>query len=111
MPTSRSPLHLSGEYALPLTTLTLPDPLQADRLEDLENYEAVQLFIRRARAACGEFSLTPQNAASVVEICRKLDGLPLAIELATARLRVLPPQALLERLQHGLPLLSGGAQH
>jgi predicted ATPase/DNA-binding CsgD family transcriptional regulator len=108
--TSRSPLHLSGEYALPVPTLTLPNRVQADRFEDLEHYEAVQLFMRRARAACGEFSLTPQNASSVVEICRKLDGLPLAIELATARLRVLPPQALLERLQHGLPLLSGGAQ-
>ncbi|HEV7666114.1 MAG TPA: tetratricopeptide repeat protein [Chloroflexota bacterium] len=108
--TSRSPLRLSGEYVLPVSTLNLPNHAQGDRLEDLENYDAVQLFIRRARAACGEFSLTPQNAASVVEICRKLDGLPLAIELATARLRVLPPQALLERLQHGLPLLSGGAQ-
>jgi predicted ATPase/DNA-binding CsgD family transcriptional regulator len=108
--TSRSPLHLSGEYALPVPTLTLPNPVQANRLEDLEHSEAVQLFVQRARAACGEFSLTSQNAASVVEICRKLDGLPLAIELATARLRVLPPQALLERLQHGLPLLSGGAQ-
>ncbi len=108
--TSRSPLHLSGEYALPVPTLSLPNRDQADRFEGLEQYEAVQLFIRRARAACGEFSLTPQNASSVIEICRKLDGLPLAIELATARLRVLPPQALLERLQHGLPLLSGGAQ-
>jgi predicted ATPase/DNA-binding CsgD family transcriptional regulator/Tfp pilus assembly protein PilF len=108
--TSRSPLHLSGEYALPVPTLTLPNRAQADRFEDLERFEAIQLFMRRARAACGEFSLTLQNASSVVEICRKLDGLPLAIELATARLRVLPPRALLERLEHGLPLLSGGAQ-
>ena len=108
--TSRSPLHLSGEYARPVPTLTLPDQAQADRLQDLDNYGAVQLFTQRARAACGEFSITSQNASSVVEICRKLDGLPLAIELATARLRVLPPQALLERLEHGLPLLSGGAQ-
>jgi predicted ATPase len=97
--TSRSPLHLSNEHALPVPTLTLPNHVQADRLEDLENYDAVRLFIRRARAACGEFSLTSQNASSVVEICRKLDGLPLAIELATARLRVLPPRALLQRLQ------------
>jgi len=108
--TSRSPVHLSGEYAMPVPTLTLPNRVQADRLEDLEHYEAVQLFLRRARAACGEFTLTSQNAARVVEICCKLDGLPLAIELATARLRVLSPQALLERLEHGLPLLSGGAQ-
>jgi predicted ATPase/DNA-binding CsgD family transcriptional regulator len=108
--TSRSPLHLSGEYVLPVPTLTLPNSAVPDRLADLEHFEAVQLFVNRARAACGEFSVTSQNATSVVEICRKLDGLPLAIELATARLRVLPPQALLERLEHRLPLLSGGAQ-
>jgi predicted ATPase len=68
------------------------------------------LFTARARAACGEFDLTDANAASVLEICRKLDGLPLAIELATARLRILPPAALLERLERGLALLSGGAR-
>ena len=70
----------------------------------------MQLFLARARAACGEFDLTDDNAASVLEICRKLDGLPLAIELATARLRMLTPAALLERLEGGLTLLSGGAR-
>jgi non-specific serine/threonine protein kinase len=70
----------------------------------------VQLFVARARAACGEFDLTDANAASAFEICRKLDGLPLAIELAAARLRMLPPAALLEGLERGLALLSGGAR-
>ncbi|HLZ29995.1 MAG TPA: tetratricopeptide repeat protein [Chloroflexota bacterium] len=110
MATSRSPLRLSGEYARPVPTLSLPAEFQADRLEDLNDSGAVQLFTQRARAACGEFDITSQNASSVVDICRQLDGLPLAIELATARLRVLPPQALLERLERRLPLLSGGAQ-
>ena len=108
--TSRSPLHLSGEYLQPVPTLSLPERAHEQRLEDLARFEAVQLFIDRARAACGEFSLTAQNAAGVVEICRKLDGLPLAIELAAARLRVLPPASLLDRLERGLPLLSGGAR-
>src|SRR5260370_19255834 len=67
--TSRSPLHLSGEYALPVPTLTLPDRVKADQFEDLERYEAVQLFVRRARAACGELSLPPQNASSVRALC------------------------------------------
>ncbi|MDQ6674249.1 MAG: tetratricopeptide repeat protein [Chloroflexota bacterium] len=108
--TSRSPLHVLGEYLLPVPTLSLPDRAHEPRLEELARSEAVRLFIARARAACGDFSLSAQNATSVIEICRKLDGLPLAIELATARLRVLPPQALLERLERGLQLLSGGAR-
>jgi predicted ATPase/DNA-binding CsgD family transcriptional regulator len=105
--TSRGPLQVIGEYLLPVPTLGLPD---SSRVDDLARSEAVQLFTARARAACGEFDLTDTNAVSVLEICRKLDGLPLAIELATARLRMLPPQALLERLERGLALLSGGVR-
>jgi predicted ATPase/DNA-binding CsgD family transcriptional regulator len=105
--TSRGPLQVIGEYLLPVPTLGLPE---AAGVEDLARSEAVQLFTARARAACGEFDLTQANASSVLEICRKLDGLPLAIELATARLRMLPPLALLERLERGLALLSGGAR-
>jgi predicted ATPase/DNA-binding CsgD family transcriptional regulator len=108
--TSRGPLHVQGEYVLPVPMLSLPERTSVQQLQDLARSESVQLFLARARAACGEFNLTPQNAASVVDICHKLDGLPLAIELAAARLRVLPPQALRERLERGLPLLSDGAR-
>jgi predicted ATPase len=105
--TSRGPLQVVGEHLLPVPMLGLPASVQPD---DLARSEAVQLFLARARAACGEFELTGDNAANVLEICRKLDGLPLAIELATARLRMLPPSALLERLERGLGLLSGGTR-
>ena len=108
--TSRSPLHILGEHLLPVPMLSLPTRMGAGETEALARAEAVQLFVSRARAACGEFDLTAQNAATVGEICRKLDGLPLAIELAAARLRVLSPVALLERLQRGLPVLAGGTR-
>lgn len=105
--TSRSPLQVVGEYLLPVPTLGLPD---GNRRDDLDRSEAVQLLLARARATCGEFELTDDNAASLLEISRKLDGLPLAIELAAPRLRMLTPSALLERLDRGLGLLSGGAR-
>jgi non-specific serine/threonine protein kinase len=108
--TSRTPLHLSAEHLLPIPTLSVPDPQHAHAVADLYGYEAIQLFISRASAACGEFALTTANASSVIDICNKLNGLPLAIELATARLRILPPNALVERLQPGLPLLSSSAR-
>lgn len=108
--TSRSPLRVQGEYLQPVPTLDLPDPSGAYNPMHLARSEAIELFTARARAACGEFDVTVQNAASVVDICRKLNGLPLAIELAAARLRVLEPAALLERLERSLPLLSGGAR-
>jgi non-specific serine/threonine protein kinase len=105
--TSRGPLQVVGEHVLPVPTLGLP---ASSRPEDVARSAAVQLFTARARAACGEFDLTDKNASSVFEICRKLDGLPLAIELASARLRILPPAALLERLERGLAMLTGGAR-
>jgi predicted ATPase/DNA-binding CsgD family transcriptional regulator/Tfp pilus assembly protein PilF len=107
--TSRSPLMLIGEHLAQVPPLGLPDRMHY-QVEDLARCDAVQLFVSRAAAACGEFNLTVDNAMSVADVCRRLDGLPLAIELAAARLRVLPPQALLERLDGGLPLLSGGAR-
>jgi predicted ATPase/class 3 adenylate cyclase len=92
----------------------LPSPpggeISADRLSELAGYDAVCLFVERARGVRPAFTLTPENAAAVVEICRRLDGLPLAIELAAARLKLFSPQALLTRLERRLPLLVGGAR-
>jgi predicted ATPase len=111
--TSRSVLHLSGEHVFPVPSLTVPDPTRLPATEDdlvstIAGYEAVRLFIARAAAARPDFTLTTENASAVAEICHRLDGLPLAIELAAARLKVLSPPALLARLAHPLPLLTGG---
>jgi predicted ATPase/class 3 adenylate cyclase len=94
--TSRAPLHLSGERAYRLPQLALAD--------------AIELFVERAQAAASDFRLTDENEEAVAEICRRFDGLPLAIELAAPRVRTLTPQALLRRLDQRLPLLTGGAQ-
>jgi class 3 adenylate cyclase len=90
--TSRAPLHLAAEREYPVPPLDLPGIRDADRPAVLSQYESVALFIERARAVKPEFTLTNQNAPAVAEICVRLDGLPLAIELAAARVRVLPPQ-------------------
>ena len=109
--TSRAPLGISGERAFHVPPLTLPeDAASVPALADLVHVEAVNLFVERAQAAQAEFALTAQNAEAVTEICRRLDGLPLAIELAAARVRMLPPQALLARLDRQLPLLTSGAR-
>jgi hypothetical protein len=106
--TGRERLHLSGEHEYPVPPLTLADRARRPTAEELIRYEAVALFVERAIAAKPDFRLTEENAEAVVEICARLDGLPLAIELAAARVKLLPPQALLTRLQQGLGLLSGG---
>jgi predicted ATPase len=108
--TSRAPLHLRGEREYPVPTLAVPDPNRREPVPELIHYEAVRLFAERAQAAKPDFALTDENAAAVVEICRRLDGLPLAIELAAARIKLLPPQALLERLGDHLKVLTGGAR-
>lgn len=111
--TSRTLLHLSGEYGFEVPPLALPDEGDVRRdggLERLADVAAVELFTERARAAKPDFRLTAENAASVAEIVRRLDGLPLALELAAARVRLLPPQALLARLGDRLGLLTGGAR-
>ena len=108
--TSRAPLHTYGEHEFPVTPLELPAAGEATTLEGLSQYEAVALFIQRAGAARPEFHVTNQNAAAVAEICARLDGLPLAIELAAARIKLLPPQALLGRLGNRLQLLTGGSR-
>ena len=104
---SRAPLRLQGEHLLPVPPLALP-PAGASHPVDLAPAAAVALFVARARAVRSEFALTAENGPVVAEICRRLDGLPLAIELAAARIAVVPPKALLDRLERRLPLLTGG---
>jgi predicted ATPase/class 3 adenylate cyclase len=108
--TSREALNVSGEQVYLVPPLALPGSEAAYSVAELENFEAVDLFVDRARAARADFQLTAENAAAVVELCVRLDGLPLAIELATARLALFTPQALVERLGDRLDLLKGGAR-
>ena len=111
--TSRSPLVISGERIFDVPPLGLPTRTVGRDLAPLAEVagtEAVRLFVERAQAAHADFSLSETNAFAVAEICRRLDGLPLAIELAAARTRILPPAALLARLEQRLPLLTGGAR-
>ncbi|MGH2560281.1 MAG: ATP-binding protein, partial [Thermomicrobiales bacterium] len=105
--TSRAVLHLSGEHDVPIAPLALPAAGRKPAPDDLGDVAAVRLFVQRARAVDPDFALTTENAA-VADIVRRLDGLPLAIELAAARVALLPPVALLPRLEHRLPLLTGG---
>ena len=105
--TSRVVLRLSDEHDVPVAPLAAPERLV---LADVAAAPAVQLFVSRARASDPAFELTEANAATVATICMRLDGLPLALELAAARIPVLPPAALLARLEHTLPLLTGGAR-
>jgi predicted ATPase/transcriptional regulator with XRE-family HTH domain len=108
--TSRAALHLRGEHEYALRPLALPDQRHLPSPERLAQYAAVALFIARAQAAQADFQLTNATAPAVAEICVRLDGLPLAIELAAARVKLLPPLALLQRLERRLPLLVGGAR-
>ena len=107
--TSRSPLHLRSEQDLPLHPLPLP-PNATSALQALARNEAVALFVERARAVAPDFALTPDNGPQVAEIVARLDGLPLAIELAAMRSAVLPPGLMLEQMERRLPLLSKGAR-
>jgi predicted ATPase len=108
--TSREPLRIRDEQIVPVHPLTLPDPAHLPDLAHLVQIPAVALFVERAQEARPDFALTTENAAIIVEICQRLDGLPLALELAAARLSLLTPAALLARLQRRLPLLSRGAR-
>jgi non-specific serine/threonine protein kinase len=94
----------------PVPPLALPDPLRPSSLPELSSSDAVSLFVERAKVVRPDFALTATNAEAVAAICRTLDGLPLAIELAAARIKMLPPQAMLVRLEHRLALLTGGAR-
>ena len=108
--TSRAALHLSGEHLYSVPPLALPDAGRLPPLEELGQTAAVRLFVDRVRAVKPDFALSEANAPAVVEIVRRLDGLPLALELVAARARVLSPAALSVRLDRRLPLLTGGAQ-
>jgi predicted ATPase/class 3 adenylate cyclase len=115
--TSQQVLHLRGEQEYPVPPLGLPDMSALPGVEALSQYEAVALFVQRAQLANPAFELTAENAAAVAEICNRLDGLPLALELAAARSRLLSPDAMLDRLITWTPsssgplrLLTGGAR-
>jgi predicted ATPase len=108
--TSRASLGLYGAHVYPVPPLTLPDLERPPSLERLTQYEAVGLFVERARALKPDFKVTNESAPAVAEICVRLDGLPLAIELAAARITMLPPNAMLHRLTSRLKLLTGGAR-
>jgi predicted ATPase len=107
--TSRSPLHVYGEHEFPVPPLALPDLEVLPSLERLTQYESVALFLQRAQAIKPDFALTQENAAAIAEICARLDGLPLALELAAARIKLLPPAAMQSRLEKRLALLTGGS--
>lgn len=103
--TSRMPLHIAWEHEFPVPPLALPDPARTGPLEALAACPSVALFLARARAVAPDFAITDVNARTIAEICARLDGLPLAIELAAPRVKLLPPQAVLERLEHRLDFL------
>jgi predicted ATPase len=109
--TSRSPLHLRSEHRYTVAPLTLPShETSRYTIEALTAVPAVTLLVERACAARADFVLTPKNAAAVSDICRRLDGLPLALELAAARLALFSPHELLARLDHAMDLLADGPQ-
>ncbi len=108
--TSRAPLRLAGEQAYPVPPLALPETGLAGGVESVAGADAVRLFVARARAADPSFSLTPANAATVAAICARLDGLPLAIELAATRVAAFPLPALLASFERALPALTSGTR-
>src|SRR6266852_941308 len=108
--TSREVLHVRAEHEFAVPPLELPDPAHISELAALARAPSVALFLQRAQAVKPEFQLTTTNAGAVAEICVRLDGLPLAIELAAARMKLLSPQALLARLGRRLAMLTGGAR-
>jgi predicted ATPase len=109
--TSRSPLHIYGEHEFPVPPLALPDPRSLPPIHALSQYSGIALFVARAVAAKPDFELTRENSSEVTEICVRLDGLPLAIELAAARVKVLSLASMQTRLASRLQLLTGGARN
>jgi predicted ATPase/class 3 adenylate cyclase len=105
--TSRRPLHVQGEHELPVPPLEMP---RDTGMREVAGCEAAQLFVQQAGLVRPGFAVTPDNAADIAAICRRLDGLPLAIELAASRVKLLAPRALLARLDHSLALSGAGAE-
>jgi predicted ATPase/DNA-binding CsgD family transcriptional regulator len=108
--TSREPLTIAGETLFPVPPLRAPDPAQPPSVADMSRCEAVVLFVARAQVAVPAFQLTEANHVAVAQLCHRLDGLPLAIELAAARVRVLAPEQILDRLADRFTLLSRGSR-
>ena len=108
--TSRNILQIRGEYEFKVPPLDLPDPQKQHTENSLAQYASVSLFVQRANAVKNDFKLTDENAPTIVKICEKLEGLPLAIELAAARIKILPADELLARLDNQLKFLTGGAK-
>jgi len=108
--TSRAPLHVSGEQEFPVPPLLLPEPASPVSAASLAGCESAQLFAARAAASVPGFTVTGENAEAIAGIVRRLDGLPLAIELAAARVKLLPPEAIVMRLADSLGLLVGGSR-
>ncbi|MDH3944116.1 MAG: tetratricopeptide repeat protein, partial [Anaerolineae bacterium] len=108
--TSRALLNLRGEHEYEVPPLTLAPAGDQASMDQVQESEAFQLFLERARSANPRFEPTPENTAAIVEICRRLDGLPLAIELAAARIKLFSPEVLLEKLGASLDVLTGGAR-
>ena len=108
--TTREPLQVQGEHVVPVPPLGLPAADGGEPLSQLRQNEAVLLFTDRATAASGTFELTDANQAAVVQLCRRLDGLPLAIELAAVRTRVLTAEQIRDRLTDRFALLTGGGR-
>jgi predicted ATPase/transcriptional regulator with XRE-family HTH domain len=108
--TSRAPLRVSGEWEFPLSPLSVPRHEDPAGIDAIAASAAVALFVERAQAVRPDFALSVENAATVAEICRRLDGLPLSIELAAARIRHIPPAAILARLAKQLDFLAGGVR-
>jgi predicted ATPase/transcriptional regulator with XRE-family HTH domain len=108
--TSREHLHLRGEQEVVVQPLALPDPADLPALDQVAQYAAIALFVERAQASQADFELTSANARAIADTCMRLDGLPLAIELAAARVKLFAPEALLARLEQRLALLTGGAR-
>ena len=108
--TSQSLLHVYGEQEFPVPPLGVADPKRLPPMNELSRMPAIALFLERAQAAKRDFYLTPDNAQAIAAICQRLDGLPLAIELAAARVKLLSPAAMQSRLESSLNLLTGGAR-
>jgi predicted ATPase/DNA-binding SARP family transcriptional activator/DNA-binding CsgD family transcriptional regulator len=106
--TSRETLEVEGEVVCPISSLSVPDTDRLSTAEELMRYEAVRLFVERTRQRLTTFEITPHNATAVAEVCRKLEGIPLAIELAAARMDILTAEQIAQRLDRALGLLTGG---